>query len=86
MKSLRQRIYDWLFREDHLSLKPMPIVDDTDGDGLTIQIRSAIGGRIISFKHYDQTLDRRYYKTYIVPEGQDFERELGRMITLESMR
>ena len=90
MKSLRQRIRDWLFREDNdaFGAQPSRLISgsESDDDGLTIQVRSAIGGRIVSFRHYDNKLDRRYNKTYIVPEDHDFERELGRMITLESMR
>ena len=58
---------------------------DSD-DGLNIQVRAAIGGRIVSFRHYDQKSDRNYWKTYVIPEDLDFERELGKMITLESMR
>jgi hypothetical protein len=54
--------------------------------GLSIQVHAAIGGRIVSFRHYDHKTDRHFNKTYIVPEDQDFERELGKMITLESMR
>jgi hypothetical protein len=55
-------------------------------DGLSITVRSAIGGRIVTFRHYDRKTDRTNHRLYIVPEDQDFERELGRMITLESMR
>lgn len=60
---------------------------DVDSDeGLNITVRSAIGGRIVSFRHYDRQKDRNYWKTYIIPDELDFERELGKMITLESMR
>jgi hypothetical protein len=55
-------------------------------DGLSITVRSAIGGRIVTFRHYDRKTDRSNFKLYIVPDDQDFERELGKMITLESMR
>jgi len=55
-------------------------------DGLNITVRNAIGGRIVSFRHYNHKTDQNTYKVYIVPEDQDFERELGKMITLESMR
>ena len=58
---------------------------DSD-EGLNIQVRTAIGGKIVSFRHYDHKSDRSYWKTYIIPEELDFERELGKMITLESMR
>ena len=62
-------------------------VADIETDrGLNIQVHSAIGGRIVCFRHYDNKTDRHYNKTYIIPEEMDFERELGKMITLESMR
>jgi len=49
-------------------------------------VRKAIGGKIITFRHYDHKTDRHSNKLYIVPDELDFERELGKMITLESMR
>ena len=55
-------------------------------DGLSITVRSAIGGRIVTFRHYDRKTDRSNHRLYIVPEDQDFERELGKMITMESLR
>ena len=60
--------------------------DVESDEGLNITVRAAIGGRIVSFRHYDRQKDRNYWKTYIIPEELDFERELGKMITLESMR
>jgi len=62
-------------------------VDDVESDtGLNITVRKAIGGKIITFRHYDHKTDRSSNKLYIVPDELDFERELGKMITLESMR
>jgi len=55
-------------------------------DGLNITVRRAIGGRIVTFRHYDAKTDRHSHRLYVVPEELDFERELGKMITLESMR
>jgi len=60
---------------------------DIESDaGLNITVRKAIGGKIITFRHYDVKTDRSSNKLYIVPDELDFERELGKMITLESMR
>jgi len=60
---------------------------DVDGDdGLNITVRKAIGGRIVTFRHYDYKTDRHNHKLYVIPDDLDFERELGKMITLESMR
>lgn len=58
---------------------------DSD-DGLNITVRKAIGGRIVTFRHYDNKTDRHHHRLYVIPEELDFERELGKMITLESMR
>lgn len=55
-------------------------------EGLNITVRKAVGGKIVTFRHYDHKNDRNYHKLYVVPDELDFERELGKMITLESMR
>ena len=61
--------------------------NDIDSDeGLNITVRTAIGGRIVTFRHYDSKTDRHSHRLYVIPEELDFERELGKMITLESMR
>ena len=58
---------------------------DADG-GLNMRVFKAIGGRIVSFNHYDRRTDRESKSVYIITDEQDFERELGKIITMESMR
>ena len=61
--------------------------DDVDSDdGLNITIRNAVGGKIVSFRHFNHRTDRISNTLYVIPEELDFERELGKVITLESMR
>ena len=55
-------------------------------EGLNMQVHKAIGGRIVSFNHYDRKTDRSYRKVYIIHDELDFERELGKIITMEAMR
>lgn len=55
-------------------------------DGLNVRIHSAMGGKIVSFNRYDRKSDRTNNTVYVIPEDHDFERELGKLITLESMR
>ena len=60
---------------------------DIDSDeGLNITVRKAIGGKIVTFRQYDHKQDRSNYKLYVIPDDLDFDKELGKMITLESMR
>jgi hypothetical protein len=95
MNWLKQRLRNWLDSDRNMPetaqwaknsavLRSSSDIDSEDG--LSITVRSAIGGRIVTFRHYDRKTDRSNHRLYIVPEDQDFERELGKMITLESMR
>jgi hypothetical protein len=90
MKSFKQLLRSWLL--DEANYRSEKLVNSTsvtaveDDAGLNIHVRPAIGGRVVSFRHYDRKTDRNYSKVYVVPEDQDFERELSRMITLESLR
>jgi len=60
---------------------------DVDGEeGLNITVRKAMGGKIVTFRTYDYKTDRNNYKLYVIPDDHDFEKELGKLITLESMR
>jgi hypothetical protein len=45
-----------------------------------------MGGKIVSFARYDRKSDRNANSVYVIPDDHDFERELGKLITLESMR
>ena len=93
MKWLKRKLRNWLNEHEQDVAEPgwakNSVVSRSDIDaeeGLSITVRSAIGGRIVTFRHYDRRTDRSNHKLYIVPDDQDFERELGKMITLESMR
>jgi hypothetical protein len=55
-------------------------------ENLNIAITNANGGKIITFKRYDHKTDRHDNKIYVVPDDLDFNAELGKLITLESMR
>jgi hypothetical protein len=61
--------------------------DNIDGHaGLNITVMSAIGGKIVTFRHYDRRKDDSQFRHYVMPDDLDFERELGKMITMESIR
>jgi hypothetical protein len=47
---------------------------------------NAIGGKIVTFRQYDRRKDDTQFRHYVISDDLDFERELGKMITLESIR
>ena len=55
-------------------------------DNLNIAIATATGGKIVTFRRYDHKLDRSDNRVYVIPEDHDFNEELAKLITLESMR
>jgi hypothetical protein len=55
-------------------------------DGLRINVKKMIGGYVVSFCYYDRIKDRSDDRNYIITDEQDFNAELGKMITMESMR
>jgi hypothetical protein len=62
--------------------------DDNDlpEGGLNIQVKSAHGGKIVVFRNYDERNDRNTYTTYLIPDSENFEQSLGKIITIESMK
>ncbi len=76
-------------QSDKLSRKGqvIAVTEDPDwGDGLRIHINKVIGGYVVNFRVYDRHRDRSENRNYIITDEQDFERELGKIITLESMK
>jgi hypothetical protein len=59
---------------------------DLPEGGLNIQVKSAIGGKIIIFRTYDDRTDRNCYSTYLIPDSENFQESLGKIITMESLK
>lgn len=55
-------------------------------DGLRINIKRVIGGTVVTFRTYDRRMDQSESRHYIITDEQDFNSELGRIITMESVR
>jgi hypothetical protein len=75
--------------ESIASGKPIRLNDDDPheiNDGLRINLKKVIGGSLVTFKTYDRRLDQHENKTYIITSDQDFNVELAKIITMESMR
>ena len=79
---------DYASREDVVTSKHSRLVvsDDYPDGGLNIQVKSAIGGKIVIFRHYDQRTDRTNHTTYIINSDENFSESLGKIITTESLK
>ena len=59
---------------------------DLPDGGLSIQVKSAIGGKVVIFRQYDQRKDQNSYTTYIITNDENFSESLGKIITTESLK
>lgn len=59
---------------------------DLPEGGLNIQVKNAIGGKIVIFRSYDERTDRNTFATYLIPDTEVFQESLGKIITLESLK
>lgn len=55
-------------------------------ENLNIVITNATGGRIVTFRRYDHKRDKNDNQIYVIPDELNFNEELSKLITLESMR
>lgn len=55
-------------------------------DTLNIAVTHAHGGKIITFRRYDSKRDEHNNRVYVLHDELDFNAELAKLITLESMR
>ena len=94
MNWFKRMVTRWLREDDGnipMKLRRGPTIsaqsESVDGyAGLNITVMSAVGGKIVTFRHYDRRTDDNKYRHYVIPDDLDFERELGKMITMESLR
>lgn len=56
------------------------------GDGLRINAKRVNGGSVVTFFRYDHKTDRNDDRHYIITDDADFNAELAKLITMESMR
>lgn len=88
--TLKQRFRNWLLNEEELEADvPHQIVSEgnrLDSEGMRFQLYRAAGGYVIETRHYDRKTDRHDNKMYVIREDQDVGHELGKIITMESLR
>lgn len=97
MNWLKKKVIKWV-REDWENENTKhrngeyPVAVSSDHDYVdtqkyfTVKVQTATGGRILSFNHYDRKTDRSETNVYVVPEEQNFNDALVKLINLESYR
>jgi len=69
-------------RENSISLREVR----DDRNGLQIQVTNAVGGRVVQIGMFNKQQHEYNYTTYIITDEQDFNHELAKAITAESLK
>jgi hypothetical protein len=67
-------------------LRASSTLDYTIDGGLNIQVKQAVGGKIVQFRTYDEKRDSHSTSTYVVHNDEDFSTALSKLITMESLK
>lgn len=55
-------------------------------DRISFELSTAVGGRILSVRRYDERKDRNESQTYVIPNGEDVGERVAKIINLELFR
>ena len=91
MRWLKRKLRNWLYDEDRPDVPQRLVasneVDCIEGEPvLNFKVYSAIGGKVVEFRHYDRQKDRSFNQTYIITNDQDFGERIAKIATMESLK
>lgn len=55
-------------------------------DRIIFELTSAVGGRILNVRRYDERKDRHDNQTYVIPSGEDVGARVAKIINLELIK
>ena len=58
-----------------------------EGEGrISFELSTAVGGKILNVRHYDERKDRHEQQTYVIPNGEDVGERVAKIVNLELFR
>ena len=88
--TLRQRIRNWLMRNDDESDMPEVYVANDDDDlridhdsAIHFSVIPAAGGKIVQIRYYDKVKDRNHTKLHIITPDEKLEEALAHIFQIE---
>jgi hypothetical protein len=55
-------------------------------DRISFELTSAVGGRILNVRRYDERKDQHATQTYVIPSGEDVGARVAKIINLELLK
>jgi len=77
----------WLQEKHSMAIGPMVERGRAEGeDRITFELTSAVGGRILNVRRYDNRKDQHDATTYVIPSGEDVGSRVSKIINLELIK
>ena len=89
MRWLKKRLRNWINDDVSISLDDYHVVrsrDEPDSECIRFKVFRANGGTVVQTEQYDNRHDRQYNNLHVIVDGQDLGKELGKIITFESLK
>ena len=92
---LKKKIRKWvnqaeaheLERENSIHYGNIAVCDDSlDASPIRFKVYRASGGTVVETNFYDRKTDRQSNSLHVIVEGQDLGHEIGKIITVESLK
>jgi hypothetical protein len=87
--SLRQRLRNWIMRDDDDYADQLVSVDETphiESEGLRLQVYRASGGYVVETRSYDRKNDRNHNTMHVITDSEDLGDRIGKIIMMEALR
>jgi hypothetical protein len=87
-----KHLYEQQIKErEYINMSTMGAVQVDRGraegeDRITFELTSAIGGRILNVRRYDNRKDQHDATTYVIPSGEDVGSRVAKIINLELIK
>ena len=79
----------WLKESTKMAISGAQALSKSNPEGedrITFELTSAVGGRILNVRRYDQRTDRHDTQTYVIPSGEDVGSRVAKIINLEMIK
>jgi hypothetical protein len=76
----------WLQEKHNMAIGMGAVVERSRAEGegrITFELSTAVGGKILNVRHYDDRKDRHDSQTYVIPNGEDVGERVAKIINLE---
>jgi len=87
-QTFRQRIRNWLMRDDDEADVPQMAVEGErlSSEGMRLHIYRASGGYVVETRNYDSHKDRHHHTMHVITEDQDLGDALGKIVMMEALK